>query len=95
MYTSINNFSSSELILTHGVPQGSIFGPLLFIIYINDLSEVFNNCSLHLYADDTVIYYSHKDPFEVQSVMNYELKSLSKWMNQNKLYINCEKKLYQ
>lgn len=91
MFTSINNVISKELIVTHGVPQGSILGPILFLIYINDLSNVFNSCRLHLYADDTVIYFSNVNPTVVQYVLNDELLSLSHWMSQNKLYINCEK----
>lgn len=89
--TSINNTLSSELPVTHGVPQGSILGPILFLIFINDMPTCFGKCSVHLYADDTVIYYSDKDPRTIESVLNYELQKLDIWMNHNKLKINCTK----
>ena len=89
--TSINNTLSSELPLTHGVPQGSILGPILFLIFINDMPSCFEKCSVHLYADDTVIYYSDKDPCNIENVLNIELHKLYSWMNCNKLKINCTK----
>ena len=89
--TSINNTLSSELPLTHGVAQGSILGPILFLIFINDMPSCFEKCSVHLYADDTVIYYSDKDPCNIENVLNIELHKLYSWMNCNKLKINCTK----
>ena len=89
--TSINNVSSGELPLKYGVPQGSLLGPLLFLIFINDLPKCFDKCSLHLYADDTVIYYSGKNVNTIQSTMDKELKYLATWMRLNKLKVNCGK----
>ena len=89
--TSINNITSNALPLKHGVPQGSLLGPLLFLIFINDLSDCFTKCSVHLYADDTVIYYSNKEVSIVQSTINIELRSLDAWMKRNKLLVNCSK----
>ena len=89
--TSINNTLSSELPVTHGVPQGSILGPILFLLFINDLPNCFEKCSVHLYADDTVIYFSDKDPNIIECVINQELQKLDTWMTSNKLKINCTK----
>ena len=89
--TSINNVLSDELPLKYGVPQGSLLGPLLFLIFINDLPECFDKCTVHLYADDTVIYYADKDVHKIEAVLNKELKSLDIWMRRNKLKVNCSK----
>ena len=86
--TCIHNCNSEELPIRQGVPQGSILGPLLFIIFINDLPTIFKSCNIHLYADDTVIYFSHKDPHVVQSTLNRELLILDRWMNLNRLKNN-------
>ena len=66
-------------------------GPLLFVLFINDLSFCLKKCSFHLYADDTVIYFSDKDPSVVERILNYELIQVERWMNINKLKLNCEK----
>ena len=89
--TSINNTLSSELPMTHGVPQGSILGPTLFLLFINDMPNCLKKCSVHLYADDTVIYYSDKDPNVIETILNAELQQLQNWMCRNKLKINCTK----
>ena len=89
--TSVNNVLSDEKLITKGVPQGSLLGPLLFIIFINDINSAFSACKVHLYADDTVIYYSHKNLKEVENVLNKELNSLEAWMNNNNLKINYDK----
>ena len=55
-FVHIDSQSSEELAVTSGVPQVSILGPLLFIIYINDLPRCVKHCSVNMYADDTVLY---------------------------------------
>ena len=91
IYTQFNSSISPESIIEYGVPQGSILGPLLFIIYIDDIVKHIKHCSVHLYADDTVIYFSHKDIPTIESVLNSELNRLFNWLCNSKLSLNCEK----
>ena len=89
--TQINNTLSSKENISYGVPQGSILGPLMFIIYINDIVKQIKNCSIHLYADDTVLYYSDTNPDTVQKHLQEDLNSIYDWMCRNKLSMNCKK----
>ena len=82
---------STNRIITCGVPQGSTLGPLLFLIYINDLHKAFKNSLVHHFADDTNILYASKNIRTIESVMNYELKLLVDWLKANKLSLNAEK----
>ena len=77
--------------VTVGVPQGSILGPLLFLIYINDLPECLKHCKSILYADDTLLYYSADNTSELQSKLNSDLQSLSTYLNHNLLTLNHDK----
>ena len=78
---------SEEGLLTCGVPQGSILGPLLFLIYINDLPQALSETASNLYADDTCIYYQHKNVQEIEAILNKEFSSLCEWFIDNKLSI--------
>ena len=89
--TVINSSTSEESSIDYGVPQGSILGPLLFVIYIDDLVEHLEQCSVHLYADDTVIYFSNKDVHVIESVLNSELQNIFNWLGSSKLSLNCKK----
>ena len=77
--------------MTCGVPQGSILGPLLFVLLVNDLPKVTSSCSLLMYADDTVLFYSHKDVSDIERKLNQDLSSIDAWLSDNSLFLNREK----
>ncbi len=85
------NAISEHLSVTCGVPQGSILGPLLFIVYINDLSNVVTQCKVVLYADDTILMYSSQDLAEIKQCLEYDLNNASDWFHKNKLNLNISK----
>ena len=77
--------------ITSGVPQGSILGPLLFILLVNDLPSTVVHCSLLMYADDTVLFYSAKDVNVIEEKLNENLGLIGNWLRKNSLFINKEK----
>jgi Reverse transcriptase (RNA-dependent DNA polymerase) len=83
--------SSESKNVTFGVPQGSILGPLLFIIYINDIVKCSSILRLILFADDTTLFHSDKDFDRLISVTNIELEKLAEWFKANKLSLNTKK----
>ena len=74
-----------------GVPQGSVLGAILFIIYINDLPAQLMNAFVNLFADDTLVYVHGKDIDTLTDRMNVELDRISKWLRVNKLKLNVNK----
>ena len=88
--TQINTTTSNLKPVPFGVPQGSILGPTLFILYINDIINVITKCSYYLYADDMVIYTPILDADSMQNVQT-DVNAIYKWCNKNKLTINVSK----
>ena len=90
-HVSIDGFDSPALSISCGVPQGSILGPLLFLIYINDLNKCILNSKVHHFADDTNILYSNKSVKKISLAINSDLTRLSNWLRANKLSLNVKK----
>ena len=90
-FASINGFNSEPMEIKCGVPQGSTLGPLLFLIYANDLFTSFANSTIHLFADDTNMVFTSKNVSTLETVLNYELKILVDWLKANKLTLNISK----
>ena len=90
-YVTINNANSAQIETKIGVPQGSILGPLLFIIYMNDLNYSTNKGKIILFADDTTILYSDKNEKNLAKIINLDLNNIANWLKSNKLTINTNK----
>ena len=90
-YVTIGSIKSEDTLITHGVPQGSVLGPLLFLLYINDFSKCSNVFDFHIFADDTNLFYSNSNLAELESIVNYNLKMVSDWLTANKVSLNIDK----
>lgn len=91
--TLINNIRSTNQPISTGVPQGSILGPLLFIIYVDKLTHIPKNSSILMYADDTVIYTPINKKLNNHTIVNFQadLNRVSAWCYLNRLSINTSK----
>ena len=89
--TIVNGLTSQCLPISCGVPQGSVLGPLFFLIYVNDLQEALQGYRFKLYADDTVIYCSGVNATEASQGLQEGLNAFCKWSTVNKLSINTKK----
>ena len=90
-YVSIDGISSDLLKVNFGVPQGSILGPLLFLLYINDLHNSIRFSSLFHFADDTGLLNTQDSIRAINKTLNKDLRELSFWLNANKIALNVAK----
>jgi hypothetical protein len=91
---SYNNFNSEFLPITCGVPQGSILGPTLFSLYINDIYKISSTTKFILFADDTTLTIISNNIPKLILLANLELSKLSAWLISNKLSLNVAKTTY-
>ena len=87
----VNGSLSRICSLKCGVPQGTILGPLLFLIYINDLPNCLTSCQPRMYADDTHITNADVDVNSIPLNLNHDLGNLNKWLTPNKLTLSIAK----
>ena len=90
-YTSINNHKSKLQHLNCGVPQGSVLGPLLFLLYINDIAKCCNTGMFRVFADDTGIFCQGKDIIALINTARDILTKIDEWFSSNKLTLNVDK----
>ena len=89
--TKFKKYTSTEETVTSGVPQGSILGPILFICFTNDMPDIFKDCKIMSYADDTQILVSAKNSTQLKKMLEDLIKTAQNWYRENSLQINASK----
>ena len=88
---SIGNDTSDLSFVTYGVPQGSVLGPLLFLLYINDFNSSAPDLDFHLFADDSNLFCQHKSLQTLELKVNNQLQRVNEWLCANRLSLNIDK----
>jgi hypothetical protein len=89
--TQVGQNISNKVEVSCGVPQGSVLGPLLFLLYVNDMHKCSDKLQFYLFADDTNILYADKNMKALESTVNIELRNLYDWLTASKLTLNIKK----
>ena len=90
-YVSINEYESGLAAINGGLPQGSVLGPLLFLLYINDLNRAIKFSKVYHFADDTNLLCLSDSIKKLNKLVNADLKHLVNWLNANKISLNVKK----
>ena len=90
-FVSLNGYNSDLMSVICCVPQGSVQGPFLFLIYINDLHKVIRYCKLRQFANDTDLFHTNKSVKNLNKLVNHDMKHLNNWLSSNKISLNVEK----
>ena len=89
--TQVGHHVSDKAAVGCGVPQGSILGPLLFLLYVIDIHRCSNKLRFYLFADDTNILYANKNLRDLETIVNIELQNVYNWLTASKLTLNIKK----
>ena len=90
-YESINGFDFGHVAINCSVPQGSVLGPCLFLLYINDLNQAIKFYKVHHFADDTNLLCMRNSIIKLKKLANADLKHLVNWLNANKILLTVKK----
>ena len=77
--TQIGPYISNKANVSYGIPQASVLGPLIFLLYVNDIHQCSNKLKFYLFADDTNILYADKNLKSLENIVNIELQNLHEW----------------
>lgn len=90
----MDDISSTPQLVRMGVPQGSVLGPMLFSLFVNDLPKALTCADLVMYADDMALVVTGDNEQEIQAIINTELEIIARWFSLNRLTINAKKTKY-